>query len=80
MADVVKGKEYGIDGEELLWEDLWLCNMVRGGRFCGKGAKLLVYCPSLFEGQAVKVVDETKDGVAEGWYGGAMFDRGGYLA
>ena len=51
---------------------------VHGGGFCGKGTELLAYCPPLFEGQAVKVVDETKDGVADGWDGGAICGRGGY--
>ena len=50
MVDVVKGEECGIDGEEFLWEDLWLCNMVCGGGFCRKGVKLLAYHPSFFEG------------------------------
>src|SRR5487761_616800 len=79
MADVVKGEKCRVDVEEFLWECLRLSDVVCDGGFCGKGAKLLAYCPPLFEGQAVKVVDETKDGVADGWYGGAMFDGGGYL-
>ena len=75
MADVVKGKECGVDAEEFLWEYLRLGDVVRDGGFCGKGTELLTYCPSLFEGQSVKVVNETKDGVADGWDGGAI----GYL-
>src|SRR5487761_1866652 len=78
MADVIKGEECGVDVEEFLWEYLQLGDVVRDGGFCGKGAELLTYCPSLFEGQAVEVVDETKDGVAEGWNGGAIFGGGGY--
>ena len=79
MVDVVKGEECGVDVEEFLWEYLRLDDGVHSGWFCWKGVKLLAYCPSLFEGQAVKVVDETKDRVADGWDGGAMFDGGGCL-
>src|SRR5487761_1804146 len=40
MGDVFKGEERRVDGEEFLWEYLWLGDVVRGG-FCGKGAELL---------------------------------------
>src|SRR5487761_806772 len=63
-VDEVEGKECGVDVEEFLWEYLWSGDVIRGGGFCGKGAELLVFCPSLFEGRVVEVVDETKDGVA----------------
>ena len=41
MGDVGKGEEGRVDCEEFFWECLRLGDMVRGGRFCWEGPKLL---------------------------------------